>query len=169
VVGRPCSFADSRDTLGRAIHPSCPVIHLCIRRPFPTASAAGNPMSSSSQTLVEATDFSDASTPSTPESPLRQTLGILRLAWPAVVGNLLYSTVAMVDIKIVGSLGATAVAAVTTGNRVFFVFQAVIMATSAGTAAMVARARVSRTPRIRFSGIAPPPSNSYHRILQVLR
>jgi len=66
--------------------------------------------------------------------------GILQLAWPAVLGNLLYSTVAMVDIKIVGSLGASAVAAVTTGNRIFFVFQAVIMATSAGTTAMVARA-----------------------------
>jgi len=69
-----------------------------------------------------------------------QTPGILQLAWPAVVGNLLYSTVAMVDIKIVGSLGASAVAAVTTGNRIFFVLQAIIMATSAGTTALVARA-----------------------------
>ena len=68
------------------------------------------------------------------------TPGILQLAWPAVLGNLLYSTVAMVDIKIVGSLGPSAVAAVTTGNRIFFVLQAVIMATSAGTTAMVARA-----------------------------
>ena len=74
------------------------------------------------------------------EPPQRQMPGILQLAWPAVLGNLLYSTVAMVDIKIVGSLGASAVAAVTTGNRIFFVFQAVIMATSAGTTAMVARA-----------------------------
>jgi putative MATE family efflux protein len=73
-------------------------------------------------------------------APLRETPGILQLAWPAVVGNLLYSTVAMVDIKIVGSLGASAVAAVTTGNRIFFVFQAVIMATSVGTTALVARA-----------------------------
>ncbi len=73
-------------------------------------------------------------------APLRETPGILQLAWPAVVGNLLYATVSMVDIKIVGSLGASAVAAVTTGNRIFFVFQAVIMATSAGTTALVARA-----------------------------
>lgn len=88
-------------------------------------------MSSSIQTLSEVT----------PTGPsLNQTPGILRLAWPAVVGNLLYSTVSMVDIKIVGSLGASAVAAVTTGNRIFFVFQAVIMATSVGTTAMVARA-----------------------------
>jgi putative MATE family efflux protein len=66
--------------------------------------------------------------------------GILQLAWPAILGNLLYSTVGLVDIKIVGSLGPSAVAAVTTGNRIFFVFQAVIMATSAGTTALVARA-----------------------------
>ena len=72
--------------------------------------------------------------------PLREVPGILKLAWPAIVGNLLYSMVSMVDIKIVGSLGAPAVAAVTTGNRIFFVFQAVIMATSAGTTALVARA-----------------------------
>jgi putative MATE family efflux protein len=74
------------------------------------------------------------------KQPLGETPGILQLAWPAVLGNLLYSTVAMVDIKIVGSLGASAVAAVTTGNRIFFVFQAVIMAMSAGTTALVARA-----------------------------
>jgi putative MATE family efflux protein len=94
-------------------------------------------MSSSSGTVdddVESTvgPSGDGSRPKTP--------GILQLAWPAVLGNLLYSSVAMVDIKIVGSLGASAVAAVTTGNRIFFVFQAVIMATSAGTTALVARA-----------------------------
>jgi putative MATE family efflux protein len=87
-------------------------------------------MSSPIQTLSE----------SSPTGPaLKETPGILRLAWPAIVGNLLYSTVSVVDIKIVGSLGASAVAAVTTGNRIFFVFQAVIMATSVGTTAMVAR------------------------------
>jgi len=74
------------------------------------------------------------------EPPADHTPGILQLAWPAVVGNLLYSAVAMVDIKIVGALGPSAVAAVTTGNRIFFVLQAVIMATSAGTTALVARA-----------------------------
>ncbi len=88
-------------------------------------------MSSSTKTLDEG---------NTGRPSRRQTPGILQLAWPAVVGNLLYSTVAMVDIKIVGSLGASAVAAVTTGNRIFFVLQAVIMAMSAGTTALVARA-----------------------------
>jgi putative MATE family efflux protein len=67
-------------------------------------------------------------------------LRIWPLAWPAIVGNLLHSTVGMVDIKIVGSLGAPAVAAVTTGNRIFFVLQALLMAVTAGTTALVARA-----------------------------
>lgn len=70
----------------------------------------------------------------------RPVAGILQLAWPAIVGNLLYSTVGLVDIKIVGSLGASAVAAVTTGNRMFFVLQGVLMAVTAGTTALVARA-----------------------------
>ncbi len=70
----------------------------------------------------------------------RPTPGLLQLAWPAVVGNLAYSLVGFVDIKIVGSLGPSAVAAVTTGNRMFFVVQALLMALTAGTTALVARA-----------------------------
>jgi putative MATE family efflux protein len=66
--------------------------------------------------------------------------GVWELAWPAILGNLLYSTVGLVDIKIVGSLGAPAVAAVTTGHRMFFILQAVLMAVTAGTTALVARA-----------------------------
>jgi len=66
--------------------------------------------------------------------------GILRLAWPAVLGNLLMSVVGIVQIKIVGSLGAQAVAAVTTGHRITFITQGIMMALSAGTTAMVARA-----------------------------
>lgn len=67
-------------------------------------------------------------------------LGIWELAWPAITSNLLYSAVGLIDIKIVGSLGAPAVAAVTTGNRIFFVLQAILMAITAGTTALVARA-----------------------------
>ena len=70
----------------------------------------------------------------------RRGLGVWELAWPAILGNLLYSTVGFVDIKIVGSLGAPAVAAVTTGQRIFFVLQALLMAVTAGTTALVARA-----------------------------
>lgn len=67
-------------------------------------------------------------------------LNIWELAWPAIVGNLLFSVVGIVSIKIVGELGASAVAAVTTGQRIFFALQAILMAISAGTTAMVARA-----------------------------
>lgn len=71
---------------------------------------------------------------------LGQAPGILQLAWPAVVGNLLMSLVGIVGIKVVGSLGTEAVAAVTTGHRIFFISQGVLMALTAGTTAMVARA-----------------------------
>ena len=67
-------------------------------------------------------------------------LGIWELAWPAILNNLLHSMVGLVGIKMVGSLGAGAVAAVTTGNRIFFILQALLMAVTAGTTALVARA-----------------------------
>jgi len=66
--------------------------------------------------------------------------GIWQLAWPAILANLLMSMSQFINIKIVGSLGAEAVAAVTTGGRIFFITQAVMMAISAGTVALVARA-----------------------------
>ena len=67
-------------------------------------------------------------------------MGIWELAWPAILSNLLFSIIGIVSIKIVGSLGAEAVAAVTTGHRIFFGLQAILMAISAGTTALVARA-----------------------------
>lgn len=67
-------------------------------------------------------------------------LGIWELAWPAILSNLLFAVIGIVSIKIVGVLGAEAVAAVTTGHRLFFGLQAVLMAVSAGTTALVARA-----------------------------
>jgi putative MATE family efflux protein len=67
-------------------------------------------------------------------------VGVWALAWPTILGNLLYSTVGFVDIKIVGALGAQAVAAVTTGHRVFLVLHAVLITVTAGTTALVARA-----------------------------
>ncbi len=65
---------------------------------------------------------------------------IWTLAWPAIATNLLHSVVGFIDVKIVGSLGAEAVAAVSTGHRIFFILQAVLMAITAGTTALVARA-----------------------------
>jgi putative MATE family efflux protein len=79
-------------------------------------------------------------TTTTQEPPAAPALGIWELAWPAILNNLLHALVGLVGIKIVGSLGAGAVAAVTTGNRVFFVLQALLMAVTAGTTALVARA-----------------------------
>jgi putative MATE family efflux protein len=76
----------------------------------------------------------------TPERRALPALGIWELAWPAILNNLLHALVGLVGIKIVGVLGASAVAAVTTGNRVFFVLQALLMAVTAGTTALVARA-----------------------------
>jgi putative MATE family efflux protein len=67
-------------------------------------------------------------------------VGVWQLAWPAVLTNLLQSTVGLVDVKVVGTLGAQAVAAATAGHRLFFVLQAMLMAVSAGTTALVARA-----------------------------
>ncbi|MBA59028.1 MAG: hypothetical protein CMQ40_07630 [Gammaproteobacteria bacterium] len=66
--------------------------------------------------------------------------GIWELAWPAILNNLLFSIIGIVSIKVVGTLGADAVAAVATGQRVFFALFAVLMAISAGTTALVARA-----------------------------
>lgn len=66
--------------------------------------------------------------------------GVWQLAWPTVVANLLQSTVGLVDVKVVGNLGPSAVAAATAGHRLFFVLQAVLMAAVAGTTAFVARA-----------------------------
>jgi putative MATE family efflux protein len=65
---------------------------------------------------------------------------VWQLAWPSILANLMASLVGFVDTKIVGSLGAPAVAAVTTGNRIFFILQALLMAVTAGTTALVARA-----------------------------
>jgi putative MATE family efflux protein len=66
--------------------------------------------------------------------------GVWQLAWPAVLTNLLQSLVGLIDIKVVGSLGFTAVAGAATGHRLFFALQAVLMAVAAGTTALVARA-----------------------------
>ncbi len=90
-----------------------------------------------SKPIALSPEESDSNLETSAEKPQ---LGIWELAWPAIVSNLLFSVIGIVSIKIVGSLGAEAVAAVTTGNRIFFGLQAILMAVSAGTTAMVARA-----------------------------
>ncbi len=84
----------------------------------------------------------DAETPKALQEapvPARPQLSIWQLAWPAILSNLLFSVIGIISIKIVGELGASAIAAVTTGQRIFFGLQAILMAVSAGTTAMVAR------------------------------
>ena len=65
---------------------------------------------------------------------------IAELALPSILGNLLFAIVGMVQTKFVGELGAESLAAVNVGQRMFFALQAVMMAVSAGTTALVARA-----------------------------
>ena len=74
------------------------------------------------------------------EIPHPESLSVWGLAWPSILNNLLFASVGLVAIKAVGSLGAEAVAAVGTGQRIFWVFQALLMAIMAGTTALVARA-----------------------------
>ena len=54
--------------------------------------------------------------------------------------NLLFAMVGIVSIKVVATLGPSAAAAVTVGNQIFFTLQAIMMAVSVGTTALVARA-----------------------------
>jgi len=73
--------------------------------------------------------------------------GIWQLAFPSILGNLSFTIVAMVQTKFVGELGAQALAAVGAGQRVFFAMQAILMAVSVGTTALVARAWGARDYR----------------------
>jgi len=66
--------------------------------------------------------------------------GIWQLAVPSILGNLSFTIVGVVQTKFIGELGSGALAAVGAGQRVFFAMQAILMAVSAGTTALVARA-----------------------------
>lgn len=65
--------------------------------------------------------------------------GVWELAWPSVLTNLLYASVGIVGIKFIGDLGISAIAAVGAGTQIFYALQAVMLAISAGTTALVAR------------------------------
>ena len=66
--------------------------------------------------------------------------GIWELALPSILGNLSYTVVGLVQTKFIAELGAEGLAAVGAGQRIFFAMQAILMAVSAGTTALVARA-----------------------------
>jgi len=62
------------------------------------------------------------------------------LAWPAILGNLLQTSVMAVSLVAIGRLGPVALAASTAGDRIFFVMQALLLGVTSGTTALVARA-----------------------------
>ena len=64
---------------------------------------------------------------------------VWQLAWPSILSNLLFTTVGFMHIKIVAGLGTSSVAAVTTGHRVFFLIQAILMGLSVAATAIIAR------------------------------
>jgi MATE family, multidrug efflux pump len=64
---------------------------------------------------------------------------VWKLAWPTIISNLLFTTVGFAHIKIVAGLGTSAVAAVTTGHRVFFLVQAILMGVTVASTALIAR------------------------------
>lgn len=64
---------------------------------------------------------------------------ILELAWPAILGNVLQTLVSMVDLIMVGGLGAAAVASVGLGGQMMWFSNALMVAVSVGTTALVAR------------------------------
>jgi len=64
---------------------------------------------------------------------------IFELAWPAILGNLLQTIVSMVDLVMVGRLGAAAVASVGLGGQMLWFSHALMVSVSVGTTALVAR------------------------------
>ncbi len=92
--------------------------------------------------------------------------GIWHLAFPSILGNLSFTLVGLVQTRVVGELGTEALAAVGAGQRIFFLMQAVMMAVSIGTTALVARAwgaddrleagRVTMASLALASGLAIP-------------
>jgi putative MATE family efflux protein len=79
-------------------------------------------------------------TPAETQAPEYARPSIWQLALPSILGNLSYTVVGMVQTKFVGELGPQALAAVGAGQRVMFAMLAILMAVSAGTTALVARA-----------------------------
>lgn len=67
------------------------------------------------------------------------TLNIWRLTWPTIISNIMYMLMGVAFLKIAGTFGTDAVAAATTGQRLYFVLHAVMMGLCSGTTAMVGK------------------------------
>ena len=91
------------------------------------------------------------------DQPPKASHSVWRLAWPTIISNLLFTTVGFMHIKIVAELGTSAVAAVTTGHRVFFLIQAILMGVSVAATALIARSwgagDVQQAERIHWSAM----------------
>ena len=57
------------------------------------------------------------------------TFNIWRLTWPTILSNIAFMLTGLVFLKIAGGMGIDEVAAVTTGQRLFFILFAVMMGT----------------------------------------
>ena len=66
-------------------------------------------------------------------------LGVLTLAWPAIVENILHMGVGIADVIMVGKLGKEAIASVDLANALVHFSLAVFAAITVGTTALVAR------------------------------
>ncbi len=122
AISRPCQTLPARD-IG--------LLTLQYRFWFcalPCGADKPNPMTDSRDTANSAEDAG------TTERP-----GIWNLALPSILGNLSFTLVGLVQTRVVGELGTEALAAVGAGQRIFFLMQAVLMAVSIGTTALVAR------------------------------
>src|SRR6266581_4750034 len=64
---------------------------------------------------------------------------IWSLAWPVIIAFLLQSLVGLIDVLMVGRLGAAAVAAVGVGTQILSAVSVAMMAVGTGTLALVAR------------------------------
>ncbi len=64
---------------------------------------------------------------------------VIYLAWPIIIQSLLQVSIGTIDIKMVGSLGVDAIAAVGTGRNIIMLIMVLVMAISTGTIAMISR------------------------------
>jgi putative MATE family efflux protein len=78
--------------------------------------------------------------PAEPLAPSPHALGVWELAWPTIIATATQTLVRWVDLKMVGSLGTEAVAAVGAGGMVYWFMQSIVMGVTTGLVALVARA-----------------------------
>ena len=135
----PHDFDSSRDRVlpwlrRRPLLPSISAVSLSLRLP---ASQCATPMPHANNKAPR-DDLLVARTDATAEG--QKTLGVWQLAWPSMLSNLLGTLGGLISMKVVGGIGPGAIAAVTSGNQIFFALQTIMMAISAGTTALVARA-----------------------------